>query len=52
MTLFKTDASVYRNTINAFTVENRYPVPTVYSAAKETLTSGNAKRNGVLKLRK
>ncbi|GAB3930341.1 TonB-dependent receptor domain-containing protein [Larkinella terrae] len=47
-----TNASVYRNTINAFTVENKYPVPTVYSATKETLTSGNAKLNGVVKLRK
>lgn len=47
-----TNASVYRNTIDAFTVENKYPVPTVYMATKETLTSGNAKLNGVLKLRK
>lgn len=47
-----TNASVYRNTINAFSVENQYPVPTVYTAAKETLTSGNAKLNGVVKWRK
>jgi outer membrane receptor protein involved in Fe transport len=49
---FNTNASIYKNTIDGFTVENKYPVPTVYTAGKETLTSGNVKFNGVLKLRK
>lgn len=44
---FNTSVAVYKNTINAFTVENKYPVPSVYSSAKETLTSGNFKVNAL-----
>lgn len=40
-----TNASVYRTTINAFTVLNRYPVPVTYSAPREALTSGTFKVN-------
>jgi outer membrane receptor protein involved in Fe transport len=36
--------AVYRNVINAFTVQNKYPVPTVYSMAEESITSGNIKQ--------
>nr|WP_225309401.1 outer membrane beta-barrel family protein [Larkinella humicola] len=49
---FNTNATIYKNTINGFTVENKYPVPTVYTAGKETLASGSVKFNGVLKVRK
>lgn len=42
--------NIYRNTIHAYTVENKYPVPTVYSAPKESITSGNLKLNNTFKL--
>lgn len=40
-----TNANVYRTTINAFSVLNRYPVPVTYTAATASLISGNAKVN-------
>jgi outer membrane receptor protein involved in Fe transport len=49
---FNASAALYRNTIDAFTVENRYPVPTVYSMKKESITSWNSKLNGMFKLPK
>lgn len=45
-----TNANIYQNTINAFSVENKYPVPVIYSALKEQLISGNLKLNGMFKL--
>jgi outer membrane receptor protein involved in Fe transport len=44
-------AAVYRNTINAFTVQNKYPVPTTYSMGEESITSGNIKANTFFKLK-
>ena len=44
---FNTNVNIYQNIIDAFTVENKYPVPSVYSSAKETFTSGNIKVNGL-----
>ncbi|RRB06681.1 TonB-dependent receptor domain-containing protein [Larkinella rosea] len=49
---FNANATVYKNTIDGFSVENKYPVPTVFTAERETLTSGNAKFNGIVKVRK
>lgn len=46
------NGNIYKNTVNAFSVENLYPVKSVYSATKQTLTSGNAKVNAVLKGKK
>ncbi len=43
-----TNASIYQNTIEGFTVTNKYPVTSVYTASKENFTSGNLKINGVL----
>jgi outer membrane receptor protein involved in Fe transport len=43
--------ALYRNTINAFTVQNKYPVPTTYSMAEESITSGNIKANTFFKLK-
>ncbi len=43
------NASGYRRTFDAFSVVNRYPVPTTYTAARQQLTSGNAKVNAVLR---
>jgi outer membrane receptor protein involved in Fe transport len=44
------NAGAYRRTIGAFSVVNRYPVPTPYSAPRQQLTSGNAKGNAVITL--
>lgn len=46
-----TSAAIYKNKINAFTTTNRYPVPTVYNMAEESITSGNFKLNNVFKLK-
>jgi outer membrane receptor protein involved in Fe transport len=44
------NANVYRNTVAAFSVVNRYPVPIGYSSEQQQLTSGNLKANAALKL--
>ncbi len=49
---FTASANVYQNTINAFSVTNKYPAPTVYSSEKQQRTSGNAKLNTQLRLPK
>lgn len=46
------NANVYQNKIDAFTVENLYPVPVVYTAEKDELISGNVKLNGQFKFPK
>jgi outer membrane receptor protein involved in Fe transport len=40
-----TNATVYRSTMGAFSVVNRYPVPVTYSAERQRLVSGNVKVN-------
>ena len=45
-----TNANVYRTTIGAFSVLNRYPVPVTYTANRESLISGNVKVNANLML--
>ena len=47
---FNTNVNIYKNTIDAFTVENKYPVVSIYSGEKEQLTSGNVKLNGLFHL--
>ena len=49
---FNTNVNIYRNIIDAFTVENKYPVPSIYTATKEQFTSGNIKLNGIFHLPK
>ena len=49
---FNTNINIYQNSIDAFTVENKYPVVSIYTAAKEKLTSGNIKLNGIFHLSK
>jgi outer membrane receptor protein involved in Fe transport len=49
---YTASANVYKNTINAFTITNKYPAPTTYSASKQALTSGNIKLNTLLHLAK
>jgi outer membrane receptor protein involved in Fe transport len=46
------NATVYRNIIEAFTVENKYPVTSIYSAEKQTFVSGNVKLNGLFRFAK
>jgi outer membrane receptor protein involved in Fe transport len=42
------NASIFRKTVDAFSVVNQYPVPVAYSADREQLTSGNVKVSAVL----
>lgn len=49
---FNTSAALYRSSFDAFTIENKYPVPTIYSMRAQQITSGNAKLNGMFKLPK
>lgn len=42
-----TNLNIYKTVIGAFAVTNQYPQPSVYSANKETLTSGNIKVNSL-----
>ncbi|MBB2149265.1 TonB-dependent receptor domain-containing protein [Pedobacter gandavensis] len=46
------NANVYQNKFDAFTVENLYPVPVIYTAQKDELISGNVKLNGLFKFPK
>jgi outer membrane receptor protein involved in Fe transport len=49
---FNTSAALYKNTINAFTITNKYPVLTTYTMPRESITSWNTKLNGMFKLPK
>lgn len=49
---FNINGNVYRNQINAFTVQNLYPQPHTFSAATQDIVSGNVKLNNVFRLRK
>jgi len=49
---FNVSATLYRNTIDAFRVTNKYPVLTVYDMEAERITSWNTKLNGNFKLPK
>ncbi|MES2794496.1 MAG: TonB-dependent receptor [Bacteroidota bacterium] len=45
---FSINLNAYRNQINAFSVENKYPIPNQFSAEKDELISGNLKLNNTL----
>lgn len=49
---FNTAVNLYRNRINAFSIVNQYPVPTTFTAAEESMLSGNVKLNGMIHLPK
>lgn len=49
---FNINGNMYRNQIDAFTVENLYPKPNTFSAAQQTAISGNVKLNNVFKFPK
>jgi outer membrane receptor protein involved in Fe transport/5-hydroxyisourate hydrolase-like protein (transthyretin family) len=48
---FNASAALYQNKINAFSITNRYPVPTTYQLPEESITSGNIKLNNIFKLK-
>jgi len=45
---FNINGNVYYNQINAFTVENKYPITQTFSAAQQSVYSGNLKVNNTL----
>jgi outer membrane receptor protein involved in Fe transport len=46
------NTNIYKNVIDAFTVENKYPTPHTFSADKQELVSGNVKLSGTIHLPK
>jgi len=48
---FNINFNAYQNIIEAFSVENKYPIPGTYTSARQTLISWNSKFNGVFHLR-
>lgn len=49
---FNLNMNAYRNTINRFTVENKYPVPATFTSDQQQLISGNIKLNSLFHFRK
>ena len=49
---FNLNINAYHNRIDAFTVENKYPVPNTFTAAKQEVISGNVKWNSLFHLPK
>lgn len=49
---FNLNLNGYQNIIQAFTVENLYPTPTVFSSEKQDMFSGNVKLNNTFQLTK
>lgn len=46
---FNINGNLYRNKIDAFTVQNLYPAPSTFSADQQTAISGNLKLNNVFR---
>jgi len=44
---YNSNVTIYKAVVDAFTVVNKYPVTSIYSAPKQTITSGNIKFNGI-----
>ena len=49
---FNFNINGYKNQINAFSVENKYPVLSIFSAEKQEIISGNVKLNNIFHLPK
>lgn len=49
---FNINGNIYRNQIDAFSVQNLYPQPNVFSADKQSAISGNIKMNNVFRFAK
>jgi len=47
---FNLNVNVYHNQIDAFTVENLYPAPNIFSASRQEIISGNIKINNTFHL--
>ena len=46
---FNLNFTAYKNRIDAFTVQNKYPKPNTFTATAQDIVSGNAKFNGIFK---
>lgn len=46
---FNINGNIYRNQIDAFSVENLYPQPVFFSADEQTAVSGNVKFNNTFR---
>ena len=49
---FNINGNLYQNTIDAFTVTNLYPVPSIYNGERQQMVSGNLKWNNTLQFNK
>lgn len=49
---FNLGVNAYRNQIDAFTVQNKYPVANTFTAAQQKIFSGNVKLNNTIRLPK
>jgi outer membrane receptor protein involved in Fe transport len=49
---FNLNGNLYKNTIDAFTVTNLYPVPSAYTAEEQQAVSGNVKWNNTFQFAK
>ena len=49
---FNINGNLYRNQINAFTVQNLYPEPNIFSADQQSAISGNLKLNNTFRFAK
>jgi outer membrane receptor protein involved in Fe transport len=49
---FNINGNIYRNQINASTVQNKYPAPNTFSADQRSAMSGNLKLNNTLRFAK
>jgi outer membrane receptor protein involved in Fe transport len=49
---FNINVNAYQHTIDAFTIENKYPVPRIFHADKSQMFSGSAKFNGFFNFNK
>lgn len=49
---FNINGNIYRNQIDAFTVQNLYPEPNIFSADRQSAVSGNIKLNNILRFSK
>lgn len=49
---FNLNLNGFHNQINAFSVENKYPIPNIFSADKQEIFSGNVKLNNTFHLPK
>lgn len=47
---FNLNLNAYRNQIDAYTVENKYPITNTFSAAQQEIFSGNLKLNNTARL--